>query len=77
MDLRVLREKLPGNPGRAIVPASGRVGLEAGPRVPKVALGTARVCELGPLSLHLFQGLFSPLVCPLVAFPIDLSPQHE
>ena len=73
MDLWVLREQLPGNPVRAIEPASGRVGLEAGPRGRKVALGTTRVCELGPLSHHLFQGLFSPLVCALV----DLSPQHS
>ena len=73
MDLWVLREQLPGNPVRAIEPASGRVGLEAGPRGLKVALGTTRVCELGPLSHHLFQGLFSPLVCALV----DLSPQHS
>ena len=38
---------------------------------------SSRVCELGPLSHHLFQGLFSPLVCSLVAFSIDLSPQHS
>ena len=49
MDLWVLREQLPGNPGRAIEPASRRVGLEAGPRVPKVALGTTRVCDGTPL----------------------------
>ena len=77
MDLWVLREQLPGNPGRAIEPASRRVGLEAGPRVPKVALRTARVCELGPLSHHLLQGLFSPLACSFVAFSIGLSPQHS
>ena len=59
-----VRKQLRGNPDRAKEPATGRVGLEIEPKVPKLALGSIRVHELGNGWKHVpsFQGLGSSLL---------------